>query len=101
MVTNVKSLKRRLYSFLINFFMFKILFDRYAFFMVSFESSKPIEWPTEKRDSEETHANGLWLILENVGPPSCQFKRVDRTMLAEVREIINKKVTAVLQEVQG
>jgi hypothetical protein len=80
--------------------MFKILFARLAFFTAISKYWKSIGRPTEKTDSEETHEDGFWLILENVGSPSCQSKRLDRT-LAEVREIINKKVTAVLEEVQG
>jgi hypothetical protein len=55
----------------------------------------------EKTDWAETHRNCLRLILEkDVGLSSCQSEHGDVT-LAEAREIINKKLTVVLEEVQG
>jgi hypothetical protein len=55
----------------------------------------------EKRDWAETRGNCLRLILEkDVGLPSCQSEHGDLT-LAEAREMINKKLTVVLEEVQG
>jgi hypothetical protein len=100
MVTNVKELKRRLHSFLINFFMFKILFARVALFKAISKHSKSIERPTEKGLSGRPWKEPLTIVLKRHCITELPIRTADRT-LAEARETINKKVTVVLEEVQG
>jgi hypothetical protein len=82
--------------------MFKILFARPALFQAISEYFKVIEQPNGKEGLGGNSMRNCRLLILKKGRWTTELPvRTSGRTLAEAREIINKKATVVLEEVQG